>query len=110
MQGKDVFEAFYKKDFAKRLLLSKSASADVEKAMLAKLKAECGAQYTSKLEGMFQDEQVRHREGQFVEALVPSHLYALCYAGVRTSADCPASALLQQSRCRTVRNCAHADL
>lgn len=58
VQGKDVFEAFYKKDFAKRLLLSRSASGDVEKAMLAKLKAECGAQYTSKLEGMFQDEQV----------------------------------------------------
>jgi hypothetical protein len=57
-QGKDVFEAFYKKDFAKRLLMDKSASIDVEKAMIAKLKAECGAQYTSKLEGMFKDEQV----------------------------------------------------
>lgn len=57
MQGKDVFEAFYKKDFAKRLLLGRSVSADVEKSLLAKLKAECGAQYTSKLEGMFKDEQ-----------------------------------------------------
>jgi cullin-4 len=36
--GKDVFEAFYKKDLAKRLLLGKSASADTEKAMLSKLK------------------------------------------------------------------------
>ena len=58
-QGKDIFEAFYKKDFAKRLLMGKSASVDIEKAMIAKLKAECGAQYTSKLEGMFKDEQAR---------------------------------------------------
>ena len=36
MQGKDVFEAFYKKDLAKRLLLGKSASVDAEKAMIGK--------------------------------------------------------------------------
>lgn len=41
LQGKDVFEAFYKKDLAKRLLLAKSASADAEKAMIAKLKVWC---------------------------------------------------------------------
>ena len=45
-QGKDVFEAFYKKDLAKRLLLGKSASIDAEKAVISKLKAECGAQVT----------------------------------------------------------------
>jgi hypothetical protein len=55
ISGKDVFEAFYKKDLAKRLLLGKSASIDAEKSMIAKLKAECGAQFTSKLEGMFKD-------------------------------------------------------
>lgn len=60
LQAKDVFEAFYKKDFAKRLLMDKSSSIDIEKSMIAKLKAECGAQYTSKLEGMFKDEQVSH--------------------------------------------------
>ncbi|GAB5032854.1 ubiquitin-protein cullin 4 [Nannochloropsis oceanica] len=53
--SKDVFEAFYKKDLAKRLLLGKSASADLEKSMIAKLKAECGATFTNKLEGMFKD-------------------------------------------------------
>lgn len=55
ISGKDVFEAFYKKDLAKRLLLGKSASQDAEKAMIGKLKAECGAQFTTKLEGMFKD-------------------------------------------------------
>lgn len=38
INGKDVFEAFYKKDLAKRLLLGKSASVDAEKSMLSKLK------------------------------------------------------------------------
>jgi len=65
VHGKDVFEAFYKKDLAKRLLLAKSASADAERSMLAKLKngssfwkwltKECGAGFTQKLEGMFKD-------------------------------------------------------
>jgi len=55
IQGKDVFEAFYKKDLAKRLLLSKSASVDAEKSMISRLKAECGSQFTTKLEGMFKD-------------------------------------------------------
>jgi len=55
IHGKDVFEAFYKKDLAKRLLVGKSASVDSEKSMLSKLKAECGAGFTSKLEGMFRD-------------------------------------------------------
>lgn len=37
MKGKDVFEAFYKKDLAKRLLLGKSASIDAEKSMISKV-------------------------------------------------------------------------
>eukprot|EP00873_Tetraselmis_striata_P009147 jgi/Tetstr1/429411/TSEL_019321.t1 len=55
IQGKDVFEAFYKKDLSRRLLLGRSASIDAEKSMISKLKAECGSQFTNKLEGMFKD-------------------------------------------------------
>nr|CAG4644588.1 EOG090X01NX [Leptodora kindtii] len=55
IHGKDVFEAFYKKDLAKRLLVGKSASVDAEKSMLSKMKQECGGGFTSKLEGMFKD-------------------------------------------------------
>ena len=40
---------------AKRLLLNKSVSEDLEKNMISKLKTECGCQFTSKLEGMFKD-------------------------------------------------------
>ncbi|CAJ0875187.1 10255_t:CDS:10 [Entrophospora sp. SA101] len=55
IQGKDIFEAFYKRDLAKRLLLNKSASFDYEKSMLTKLRKECGPGFTGKLEGMFKD-------------------------------------------------------
>jgi len=58
VQAKDVFEAFYKKDLAKRLLLSKSASADAELSMISRLKQECGSAFTVKLEGMFKDMDV----------------------------------------------------
>ncbi|CAH8621759.1 unnamed protein product [Heterobilharzia americana] len=55
LQEKDLFEGYYKKHLAKRLLLFKSQSDDQEKIMISKLMAECGAVYTSKLEGMFKD-------------------------------------------------------
>lgn len=55
VQGKDVFEAFYKKDLARRLLLGRSASDDAEQLMLSKLKNECGACFTNNLEAMFKD-------------------------------------------------------
>lgn len=38
VHGKAVFEAFYKKDLARRLLMGRSASAEAEKSMLARLK------------------------------------------------------------------------
>ena len=55
LQAKDVFEAFYKKDLAKRLLWNRIVSMDVERNFVSMLKAECGAGYTAKMEGMFQD-------------------------------------------------------
>ncbi|KAJ2787111.1 hypothetical protein GGI15_000987 [Coemansia interrupta] len=58
IQGKDMFEAYYKRDLAKRLLYNKSASIDTEKSMLQKLKSECGAGFTNRLEGMHRDMEV----------------------------------------------------
>lgn len=62
IEGKDVFEAFYKKDLARRLLMNRSASQDAEKAMLAKLKAECGSSFTHNLEQMFKDQELARDE------------------------------------------------
>ena len=58
LQEKDVFERYYKQHLSKRLLFGRSASDDAEKAFIVRLKTECGYQYTSKIEGMFNDMRV----------------------------------------------------
>jgi len=52
---KDVFQKFYSKMLAKRLVFHMSASDDAEASMISKLKQACGFEYTSKLQRMFQD-------------------------------------------------------
>ncbi|KAI6221399.1 CULLIN-2 domain-containing protein [Aphelenchoides fujianensis] len=74
VDGKDYFEAFYKKALSKRLLMGRSASVDAEKAMLAKLKNECGAGFTQKLEGMFKDMEVsKELSGAFTKYLLVNY-------------------------------------
>lgn len=53
-----MFAEFYRKQLAKRLLLGRSASDDDERSLITKLKYRCGAQFTSKLEGMLTDMNV----------------------------------------------------
>lgn len=62
VHGKAVFEAFYKKDLARRLLMGRSASNDAEKSMLARLKTECGSGFTQNLEQMFKDIELARDE------------------------------------------------
>lgn len=62
LEGKDVFEEFYKKDFARRLLMARSASQDAERNMLAKFKEACGANFTHNLEQMFKDQDLAREE------------------------------------------------
>ena len=55
LSDKDVFESYYKNLLCKRLLSGRTVSDEVERTLISKLKAECGYQFTSKLEGMFMD-------------------------------------------------------
>mmetsp|Transcript_33412 Transcript_33412/g.85157 ORF Transcript_33412/g.85157 Transcript_33412/m.85157 type:complete len:754 (+) Transcript_33412:108-2369(+) len=55
LSDKDLFAEIYRNQLSKRLLYETSASEDAEKSMIAKLKMKCGAQFTSKLEGMIND-------------------------------------------------------
>jgi cullin 1 len=55
LSDKDLFAEVYRNQLSKRLLYETSASEDAEKSMIAKLKMKCGAQFTSKLEGMITD-------------------------------------------------------
>eukprot|EP00300_Choanocystis_sp_HF-7_P008209 c15781_g1_i2.p1 GENE.c15781_g1_i2~~c15781_g1_i2.p1 ORF type:complete len:741 (+),score=197.27 c15781_g1_i2:223-2223(+) len=58
LEAKDTFEAFYKADLAKRLIMQRFASIDAENSFISKLKAECGSGFTAKLENMFKDMEV----------------------------------------------------
>jgi cullin 1 len=55
IEDKDVFQTFYSKMLAKRLIGGTSASEDLEGTMIGKLKSTCGYEYTSKLSRMFTD-------------------------------------------------------
>ena len=53
--AKDVFEEFYMRGLARRLLLKKSASTDGEKTVISKLKIECSTEFGSKADNMMLD-------------------------------------------------------
>jgi cullin 1 len=58
IEDKDVFQKFYSRMLAKRLVQATSASDDAETTMISKLKEACGFEYTNKLQRMFQDMQI----------------------------------------------------
>ena len=58
IEDKDVFQKFYSRQLAKRLVHSSSTSDDAEMNMIGKLKEACGFEYTNKLQRMFQDMQI----------------------------------------------------
>jgi len=70
ISDKDMFAEFYRKKLARRLLHDKSSSEDHERSILSRLKQQCGAQFTSKMEGMVTDLQLaREKQQQFEEWL-----------------------------------------
>jgi len=67
ISDKDLFAEFYRKRLARRLLQDKSASDDHERSILTRLKQQCGAQFTSKMEGMVTDLQLAREKQQAFE-------------------------------------------
>ena len=57
IEDKDVFQKFYTRMLAKRLVHTNSASDEAEISMISKLKEACGFEYTNKLTRMLQDIQ-----------------------------------------------------
>lgn len=55
IQDKDMFERYYKKHLARRLLLKRSVSMDAERQMISKMKLEVGSSFTQRIEAMFKD-------------------------------------------------------
>lgn len=58
LANKDLFEIYYKKHMAKRLLMKKSVSREMERQMLSKMKMKIGNQFTQKLEGLIRDTEL----------------------------------------------------
>ncbi|KAL3634599.1 Cullin-1 [Castilleja foliolosa] len=70
ISDKDLFAEFYRKKLARRLLFDKSANDEHERSILTKLKQQCGAQFTSKKEGMVTDLTLaRENQASFEEYL-----------------------------------------
>ncbi|KAJ3018966.1 Cullin-2 [Thoreauomyces humboldtii] len=55
IDDKDVFQKFYSRMLAKRLIHGTSLSDDAEMSMISRLKTACGIEYTTKLQRMFTD-------------------------------------------------------
>ncbi|KAF9918224.1 hypothetical protein FBU30_000313 [Linnemannia zychae] len=55
IDDKDLFQKFYSRVLAKRLIFDSSLSAEAEASMISRLKSACGVEYTSKLQRMFTD-------------------------------------------------------
>ena len=76
LSSTDQFETYYRKHLAKRLLMKKSVSRDMERQMLSKMKLKLGSNITQKLEGMIRDMELSDTLGsdykQYVSDLGPS--------------------------------------
>ncbi|XP_055849653.1 cullin-2 [Episyrphus balteatus] len=55
IEDKDVYQKFYSRMLAKRLIHEQSQSMDAEEAMINRLKQACGYEFTNKLHRMFTD-------------------------------------------------------
>lgn len=60
IDDKDIFQKFYSKNMARRLIFSQLASMEAEESMINKLKQVCGYEFTAKLHRMFTDIGVSH--------------------------------------------------
>ncbi|KAI9216394.1 hypothetical protein BC828DRAFT_393644 [Blastocladiella britannica] len=69
LQAKDTFLAFYKSGLARRLLLGGATSDDAERAMVVRLRKECGNEVTDPLDVMFKDVKLsRDFRAEFLES------------------------------------------
>lgn len=94
LEDKDVFNKCYAKFLARRLIFASSASDDAEANMITRLKEACGADYTAKLQKMFQDVTLcKDLNTQFKEHV--SHIAEDEGAGSSKKGDCEFALILQ---------------
>ncbi|XP_049850293.1 cullin-1-like isoform X2 [Schistocerca gregaria] len=75
IEDKDVFQTFYSKMLAKRLIHGTSSSMHLEVQVISKLKQNCGYEYTSKLTRMFSEiELSKELQERFLATINSSEL------------------------------------
>lgn len=77
IEDKDIFQKFYSKMLAKRLIHFASASDEAEGNMISKLKDACGFEYTSKLQRMFGGQSLRKCAVSLLTSLILTDI-AVC--------------------------------
>lgn len=93
VRDKDIFEIEYHKLLACRLLSNDSKSEQQEKEMIALLKAECGYQWCSKLEGMLKDMSISRDLGANLKNLRNTSELSVLDVTVCTQTHWPNSSL-----------------
>jgi len=73
LSEKDIFAEIYRNQLSKRLLNQRSVSNDAEKSMIMKLKVQFGTQFTSKMEGMFNDLIVSADQKKEFDGMIEKH-------------------------------------
>ncbi|RZK04321.1 MAG: hypothetical protein EOO84_22540, partial [Pantoea sp.] len=73
LSDKDFFSEVYRNQLAKRLLNQRSASDDMERAMIGKLKSRSGTQFTGKMEGMLTDLAIGQEQSLQFEKFCKDH-------------------------------------
>ncbi|XP_049770563.1 cullin-2-like [Schistocerca cancellata] len=71
LDDKDVFQKFYARMLAKRLIFQHSLSMEAEEAMIGRLKQCCGCEFTSKFHRMFLDVSVSSDLNRKFEDAIP---------------------------------------
>lgn len=75
IDDKDVFQKFYSKNMARRLIFSQMASMEAEELMINKLKQVCGYEFTAKIHKMYTDIDLSDTlRKQFMASLVEKKL------------------------------------
>ncbi len=73
LYDKDLFAELLRNQLAKQLLNGRSARDSVKKIMIAKLKEQCGTQFTSKMEGMLNDLAVGSKQKNEFDQRMEQH-------------------------------------
>jgi cullin 1 len=87
IDDKELFQKFYSKLLARRLIYETSVSEDAEAYTISKLREICSYEYTSKLQRMFTDMGVSRELNRSFREDVGHHLEEPLFGGGRLSID-----------------------